>query len=157
MNDFDEICHKAMNMTVRLLARRNHTRYEIVQKLKVRGFDAEVRDAILSECERLNYLDDSATARFYLQELQRKGYGTHRIRLAMKKKGLSEELIGEMLFELNSEEDELENAHRVLQNKLRSFDKEKDARKRREKIYRFLYSRGFSKVVISEVMQSEKT
>jgi len=61
-------------------------------------------------------------------------------------------LTEDILRQFNSESDELENARRVLENKLKSFEREKDIRKRRGKIYRFLYSRGFSKAVISEIM-----
>jgi len=138
-----------MNVAVRLLSRRNHSRYEIEQKLKDRGFDADLTEKVISECQRLNYIDDKETARLYIQELKRKGYGTHRISISMKKKGLSGELTEEMLEQFNSESDELENARRVLENKLKSFEREKDIWKRKEKIYRFLYSRGFSKSVIS--------
>ena len=48
--------------------------------------------------------------------------------------------------------DEAENALRVFQKKLPAFEREKDLRKRKEKIYRFLYSRGFSQAVISEII-----
>ncbi len=152
MNDLNKIYQQAMNVAVRLLSRRNHTGYEIEHKLKDRGFEADLTEKVIAECERLNYINDKETARLYIQELKRKGYGTHRISISMKKKGLSEELTEDMLEQFNSESDELENARRVLENKLKSFEREKDIRKKKEKIYRFLYSRGFSKSVISEIM-----
>ncbi|QTA88139.1 regulatory protein RecX [Desulfonema magnum] len=151
-SEFKRTCNKAMNAAVRLLSRRNHTKYEIRQKLKQRGFVAEVITKVISECEQFNYINDEQTAQYYLRELQTKGYGLRRIRFSMKKKGLNEELISNILEDHHTDADELENARRSLEKKLRTLNREKDARKRKEKIYRFLYSKGFSASVISELI-----
>ena len=142
----------AMNAAVRLLSRRNHTTREIRQKLRQRGFDADTISRVLSECERLNYLNDEQTARFYIRELVAKGYGPRRIRMSLKKKGISDELADRLLPEQEAETDELENARQLLSKKQAKFDREKDLRKRKEKIYRFLSYRGFSASVISELI-----
>ncbi len=143
--------HKnAMNIVVRLLSRRNHTKHEIRQKLKQRGIAADVISYVISECERLSYVNDEQTGRFYIRELRSKGYGIRRIRMSMRQKGLENELVDKLLSEIHSETDEMESARRVMKKKRARFDREKDERKRREKIYRFLASRGFSSAVISQ-------
>ncbi len=154
-SEFRETCNKAMNVAVRLLSRRNHTKHEIRQKLRQRGFDAEAIAKVISECERFNYVNDEQTAQYYLRELQTKGYGRSRIRFSMKKKGLNEELISRLIRDHHTDAEEMENARRSLEKKLRTLNREKDAGKRKEKVYRFLYSRGFSASVISELIHGD--
>jgi len=153
-NEFKKNCNKAMDSAVRVLARRSHTKYEIRQKLRQRGFSTDVISKVLSECERLNYVNDEETARIYLRELRSKGYGPRRISVFFKKKGIGHELTDTLLHKDNAE-DELETAHKAFSKKLTTFDREKDMRKRREKIYRYLYYRGFSSSVISEVIRMD--
>jgi len=75
-----------MNTAIRLISRRNHTEQEIRQKLRQRGFEAEVIVRVISECQRFNYINDKETARKYLGELRSKGQGIRGIRFSMKKK-----------------------------------------------------------------------
>lgn len=150
-NDSQNSFRKAMDTAVRLLARRAHTKHEIRQKLKHRRFTADVIANVISECERLNYVNDEAAGRFYLRELRAKGYGRRRIRLSMKKKGLNSELTDTLLAEENI--DEMEIARKAVSKKMAAFNREKDMRKRKEKIFRFLYSRGFSSSVIWELIR----
>jgi regulatory protein len=144
---------KAMNTAVRLLARRDHTGFELQQKLRQRGYGCGVIDAVLTECERLDYINDERTARMYIGQLARRGFGFRRIRLELKKKGLSGDRFESILNESSSEIDEHEIARKILQKKMKSFEREEDSKKRRDKIYRFLYSKGFSDMVISDLMR----
>ncbi|MFC1828814.1 regulatory protein RecX [Thermodesulfobacteriota bacterium] len=149
----EETLRKAMHAAVHLLAFRSHTTYEIKQKLKKRGFSADVISRTISECRRLNYVNDMDYARYYFESLAAKGYGPHRIRSAMRQKGLSGEIIQQILIEQDTEVEELENCRRAFQKKITVFHRVKDLKKRREKIYRYLYARGFTGSVIQEVMR----
>ena len=143
----------AMNTAVRLLTRRDHTRFEIIQKLGQRGFDGGVIDRVLAECRRLDYIDDERTARVYIDQLARRGFGFRRIRFELRKKGLTGERFEIILNEHLAEIDEHEIARKVMLKKMKSFESVEDRQKRRDKMYRFLYSRGFDASVISEVMK----
>jgi regulatory protein len=144
---------KAMNTAVRVLARRDHTRLEIEQKLKQRGYDQEIIQAVVLECERLNYIDDERTAKVYIFQLARRGFGFRRIRQELLKKGLRGDRFEQIVQESRMEIDEREIASSVLQKKMKSFEREEDSKKRKDKIYRFLYSRGFSQSVITELIR----
>lgn len=146
----------ALDRAVRLLSRRNHTALEIEHKLIRRGFTRETAASVIQECERLRYIDDHETARSYFRELKRKGEGPVRIRARMKQKGLSGEWVESMLFQYTGDAEEIENARKALKKKKPRFDREPDPRKRKEKMYRFLYSRGFSGAVISAVIRERK-
>ncbi len=144
---------QAMNTAVRMLSRRDHSRFEVRQKLKQRGFSSEAIRAAVNECERLNYIDDQRTARVYIGQLVRRGFGFRRIAIELKKKGLQGRPIEAILEQQKVEIDEREIARRVLQKKIKSFAREADRKKRREKIYRFLDYRGFNRSTISALIK----
>jgi len=144
---------KAMNVAVRLLSRRDHSRLEIQQKLKQRSCSKELIDKVVSECERLNYINEERTARIYISQLARRGFGFRRIRLELKKKGLAGDGFEAIIKDSSSEIDEKEIAEKIIQKKMKHFKREGDHKKRRDKIYRFLYARGFRESVISEMLR----
>ena len=110
---------KAMNTAVRVLARRDHTRLEIEQKLRQRGYDLEVIRDVVVECERLNYIDDERTAKVYIFQLARRGFGFRRIRLELNRKGLKGDRFERIINASRLEFDEHEIANRVLQKKMK--------------------------------------
>ncbi len=144
---------QAMNTAVRMLSRRDHSRFEVRQKLKQRGFGSEAIRAAIADCERLNYIDDERTARVYIGQLVRRGFGFRRIAIELKKKGLQGKRIEDILEQQQVEIDEREIARRVLQKKIKSVEREADRKKRRDKLYRFLDYRGFSRSIISELLR----
>jgi SOS response regulatory protein OraA/RecX len=72
--------------------------------------------------------------------------------MALKKKRLTGAVVENLLLENYSEADERENAVKMLEKKRETVDPEADLKKRREKLYRFLYSRGFSKDLITNLI-----
>ena len=144
---------KVFNTALRLLTRRDHSRYELAQKLKMRDFEDNIIEKVLLECERLDYLNDERTAQLFIGQLLRKGYGAKRIQLELNRKGLTGKRIADIFLEKVTDVVERENAERVLIKNFKRYDRENDRQRRNDKIYRFLYSRGFSNQVISEVMK----
>jgi len=145
---------QAMNTAVRILTHRDHSRYELKQKLRKRGYGSSVIDTVIAECERLNYINDPRTAHLYILQLKRKCYGKRYIRMALKKKRLSSRAIENTLLQNYSEADESKNAGKLLEKKKERFAREPDPQKKSDKIYRFLYSRGFSKEIIIDLLRN---
>ena len=146
---------KVMDSAVRILANRDHSKYELKQKLQKRGFAIQSINSVLAECERFGYIDDKRTARIYILQLKRKCFGKRYIRNALKKKRLVGAAIEKILSQNYPGDDEYEHAGRLLEKKNRTFEREADLRKKSDKIYRFLYSRGFSPGVISDLIRNE--
>jgi regulatory protein len=144
----------ALNSALRILTRRDHSRYELVQKLKQRGFGREDIDAAISACERFDYINDIRTTQVYIRQLKRKGYGKKRIKLELNKKGLKGGRIQGILNDSVSVPDEREGAEKILRKHMQRFNREREESKRRDKIYRFLYARGFTHEVIVETIKS---
>ena len=72
------------------------------------------------------------------------------IRYKLKLKGLSEDDISSALSEVCTEDDELERALSAGRLKLKSLKTSEPLLKKREKLYRFLLSRGFSGASVKE-------
>jgi regulatory protein len=151
-NRTDESHRNALNTALRILTRRDHSARELTQKLQVRGYAGEVIDNIISECERLGYINDERTAQIVIRRLHRKGYGVKHIRFELNRKGLLGKHVEKMLAESISLSDERQAAEKIFLKHMGRFEREKDILKRKDKIYRFLYARGFSQTAISELV-----
>ena len=143
----------AINSALRILTPRDHSEYELVRKLKQRGFSREDIDGAIAYCKQFDYINDERTAQVYIRQLKRKGYGKKRIQLELNKKGLKGTRIQGILDECVSETDEREGAELILKKNIKRFQRERDELKRRDKIYRFLHARGFSQGVIAEILK----
>lgn len=151
LNDKTHDFKKAMDAAVRILVYRNHTKSELERKLSKKGFNDDIIRQVITDCENMNYLDDERITHDYFSELVRKGYGPRHMRMAMRRKGIDSDLIERVINEGFSEDDEFNNAFSVLKKK-KSFEREADIKKRKEKIFRFLYSRGYSKYIILKIL-----
>jgi regulatory protein len=148
----NEVSAKAMDKAMMLLGRRAHSTAELRTKLRQREFSWQVVNNTIAECERLKLLDDREFASLYASELRQRGYGPFRIRNGLMKKGISREIIDSLLDATETPGAELERAVASIKGKLRTFQREPDLRKRRDKAYRFLAGRGFSSSIISEAI-----
>ena len=127
---------------MRLLSRRALTERELRMKLGAAGYAyPEIRDAV-AECRRRGFVNDEQFAADYTEILASRGLGGRRIRLALGKRGIPLRLQEHPLEE--AAESEAQRAREALEYKLRLLSRETDPRKKREKAFRFLISRGFS-------------
>jgi regulatory protein len=143
---------RAWDKAVGLLTRRGHTARELESKLRTRGFDSQTVEAVVSECEKRNFIDDKETGRIYLKELVRKGYGPHRIRCTMQRKGLSETIIDELFQDIALEDMERELCLKALERKMRTTSLNADPLKQKAQLYRHLVSRGFTGSLVCELL-----
>ena len=98
---------RAFNKAGDLLARRDHSEKELLQKLRQKGYADGAEDA-LAKLKDYGYLDDARFASRYAAELQRvKHYGKKRIEQALFQKGVAPDVIRETLEEMTFDESEL--------------------------------------------------
>jgi len=134
----------ALKKAMDLLAARPLTEFELRKKLAAGGkfSDQEIGEA-LDVCRSRGYLNDALLASDAAQFLNAGGRGRGMIRKKLRARGLNEELLDEAMSALTPEA-EAEAARSAASVKLRLLTREKDAGKKREKLFRFLISRGFS-------------
>ena len=98
---------RAYNYAVSLLARRDHSEKELMNKLHQKGYDEGV-EAALEKLRRGGYVSDERFARLYTRELQTlKKYGKKRIEQELYRKGIDRDIIREVLDETDFDENEL--------------------------------------------------
>ncbi|MBQ4329496.1 MAG: regulatory protein RecX [Lentisphaeria bacterium] len=129
---------KAMNF----LAARSLSEKELLLKLRKAGYSDAECDSAIAECVKLHYLNDEQLTADCVDILHHRNLGARQIRQKLLRRGLDgEEISG--LLESKPEEEE-EAARRAMEGKLRLLSRENDPRKKREKLFRFMISRGFS-------------
>jgi regulatory protein len=132
--DFATIYNKSLD----LLSRREHSVFELIQKLKKRyGPNKLINDAII-RLQELNLLDDQRFAEAYIKVRARKGFGPRRIDAELQQRKVSETIINQ---ELSMIEDW--NALALAAFKKKFGNLQKDTKKIL-KAKSFLQNRGFS-------------
>jgi len=139
MEDNDQ----AMQRAVKFLAVRAHSAAELKEKLLRRDLPSAAVHFALAECKRLGYLDDRQFAKEYLEEMRGRGWGDRKCRMGLQKKGVDRAVIDEIFADGDDPEAALQRAAAVFERKWQTLQREPDPRKRQEKVFRFMVSRGF--------------
>ena len=86
----DDPEYQARSVALRLLARREHSRYELAIKLRQRKIPPDVFDPVLDEYEREGWLDDDRFAEIYSRQRIEAGYGPLRILAELQQRGVNQ-------------------------------------------------------------------
>lgn len=149
MFSLDEV----LNYCFRLLSAKPYTEFEIRRKIKKRfkNIAEENLDEVLEKLKELKYVNDKQFAKDYVYfRLQVSPRGKFLLKQELYKKGISEDLIQNALEQ--NEIDEIALAKQLYKHKNKAL-KPYEPQKRKEKMMRFLQSRGFGYAVIKEVLE----
>jgi len=78
---------------VRLLAAREHSRFELARKLAAKGHGKQAIEEVLDELRAQGYQSDQRFTEEYVRSRVGRGYGPIRIRQDLQQRGLDDELI----------------------------------------------------------------
>ncbi|MBT8378201.1 MAG: recombination regulator RecX [Ignavibacteria bacterium] len=137
----------------RLLGRRQHSVKELRDKLWNKDYDKKLIDDVILKLIDSNYLDDKEfTSVFAEEKLRTKKWSKRRLKSELIKKGISSNLISEVLSSKISNNENFENALAVGLKKYESLQKRySDIKEIRNKLTAFLISKGFDYDTIKEV------
>ena len=122
-----------------MLARREHSQFELREKLTELGGESSVIDSILNEFNTQNWQNDRRFTEVFIRYSARKGQGALNIRQELKQRGITDK---EMVEELLAEHDWFDLAQ---QTRSKKFGEELPTeRKEQARQLRFLQYRGFS-------------
>jgi regulatory protein len=150
--DEESLARQAMAAAVEMIARRDYTTQELVEKLRVRGFSAGICSKAVARCRQLGYLDDRRTAEGMAAALRRRGLGVHRIRGRLREKGIEADTIAALTDVDDDLQQAVAAARAVCERRRAHFERECDPLRRRAKIHRFLTARGFAADVIHRLL-----
>ncbi|HWR77042.1 MAG TPA: recombination regulator RecX [Thiobacillus sp.] len=127
---------------LRLLARREHSRAELVRKLERAGFVRDDIAPLLDAFEAQNWLSDRRFAESYVAD-HRARAGSVKLAYDLRQRGVSDSIIESVLGD--NRDSELQRAREVWQKKFGAAPT--DAAEKAKQM-RFLQSRGFTPEVI---------
>ncbi len=133
---------------IQLLARREHSRFELQQKLQQRDYPIELIQQQLTQLVEQGLLSDERFVEHYIRARSNKGYGPIRIAAELQQRGITRELIEHFIEPI--EDQWLPLAEKVRQKR---FGKNVPTDfPEQAKQMRFLQYRGFTNTQISKVI-----
>lgn len=141
---------KAKDKALKFLSYRQRSQKEIEDKLKKEGFNDEIIEKTVDFLKSYNLIDDIAFAKnFMMDKSNINKYGPERIRYELYMRGISKDIIDEVLEGYG---DEYSIALDLAKKKIKSY-KGNDRNAIYRKLGCFLQSRGFSYECISRILR----
>ena len=99
-----------------LLARRNHTRFELRRKLLTRG-TSQAAEEVLDRLEEQGLINDQACALQRAMDRRQRGlWGDRRITQDLKRLGIDARMIPDVLEQVNNEKEEADSLREAVQS-----------------------------------------
>ena len=141
----------AYNKALGLLARREHSRRELRQKLDRSGYAGEEAGDALERLGEQNYQDDDRFAEMLIRSRSAQGYGPMRLRAELKSHGLPDERIRHWLNAADI--DWADSAASQLRRRYGSVGTAEPAERARRA--QFLLRRGFPAATVRDVTHAD--
>lgn len=142
--------NKAINYTLKLLSYRWRTEKEIKDKMNTQGYDEDIIYNTLSYLNEQNLINDERFAKTFAEEkIRLKKWGSYRIKHELYNKGISQEIIDNIIEEYCN--DEFERALELGKKKINSY-KNDDKSAIYRKLGGYLQRRGYSYDCVSRVL-----
>lgn len=123
-----------------LLARREHSQFELHRKLKVKGYAENLINDILHDLIKENLQSDQRFAENYIAMRTRRGFGPFRIAAELRERGINDEIIDQF----TKKNDEYWNTEAMRVREKKFGIKIPISIKERIKQAKFLQYRGFN-------------
>lgn len=154
---YEENLINCKETALKIIERSYKTKKEMIKRLLEKGYALEEVNETLKFLEEYNFINDESYTKAFIND-RKKTQGKQKIKYALKNKGVSDEIIKEELSKLDMEK-EKENANILALKKYNILIKrESDKYKLKEKIIRFLISRGYNyevaKDAVNEILKS---
>jgi regulatory protein len=136
----------AIGRALNLLGYRARSEAELRERLRRYGYVEETIEGVVLRLEELGYVDDAEFAREKAHEKARR-YGPRRVSVELKKSGVGEDLVREVVDEEFAGRSEVEEARAAAARRYNGRGSDAEARR----VYGFLVRRGYSAEVCSQV------
>jgi regulatory protein len=141
-----------------LLARRDHSRGELLKKLALRGYGEKVLEDVLERLTAQGLINDAKFAAGWVQSALRSGRGFGAKLLAdLQQKGVSRETAREAVAAAAAENPAELVLAAIVQRRFAVFNNEAATQKERRRVYAYLQRRGFSLSSIISYFRNQDT
>lgn len=147
---------KAKETAFRFLSYRPRSIEEVRRKLKEKGFSPLTIKRTLTRVKELGYLNDLEYAYiFACSSIENKQWGIVRIYNSLVNKGISQEIINQIITKIKEDYDITQVARQALETKFSHFSSHQHADEEiRNKAINYLRRKGFSWDTISSVIKA---
>ncbi len=148
---------RAKLRSMNLLQSRDYTRKQLEDKLRQGEYPPECIDEAVAYVESYGYIDDHRYAKNYI-EYHMADRSRNRIETDLIKKGISKEIVRksfEDLEEMGVEQDEMRLVTELLKKK--KYDANTATKQEQQKLYGFLYRKGFQPDIICRALSLDIT
>jgi regulatory protein len=136
----------AMARALNLLGYRARSESELRERLRRYGYAEETIEVVVQRLRELGYLDDTEFARLKAHQHARR-YGPRRVSVELRKSGVDEDLVQEVVQEEFAGRSEAEEARAAAARRYNGRGSDAEARR----VYGFLVRRGYSAEVCAQV------
>jgi regulatory protein len=151
---FDE-ANKVMTYALFLVSKRSYSSKVLQEKLIQKGYDIKYIVKVINRLKELNYINDENFSKSYATYLSQKGNGEFFIKAKLRKQGIKEELIINVLKNVKIEFPPYEQIVKILKVKFKDLDMRN--RSLVKNAVTFLLRRGFSLQEIAKTFREYKS
>ena len=143
---------KCKTTALRIVEKSYKSEKELVDKLILKGYDNESINKTMDVLKEYNFINDENYVKMYVKD-KLKQVGKKKIKYDLAKKGISDKIIDEEIYNIDSEY-EKNTAYNLAIKKYNTIAKREAERfKLSQKLYRFLLSKGYSYDIVSSVVK----
>jgi regulatory protein len=148
---------KVYPYVLRLLTGRDYSVARIRQKLAARDVAEQDIEASILRLQREGWLDDRRYAeRFAVSALSSGHYYGIRLRLEMRRRGFTPEVVNETLAPLLAESDEISEVRLAVERRYPGFSYSEASDRDKRRVVDFLQRRGFGFSAIMRALRAEE-
>lgn len=145
-SEFGKLYQRALEWVLMRPHSKKEVRDYLYKKIYDKKLDKSFIELVISRLEARGYVDDYRFAEWYVENrFLNKGISRRRLEMELMKKGISSDIISEVLG--GSERNEKEEILKVIAKKRAKYDTD-------EKLMQYLLRQGFSYALVREVVES---
>ncbi len=153
-----KVRQQARAVALRFMSQTARSCRQVITRLENEGFPAEIVESVISEFQSNGAINDNELARrWVVDRAARKQYGTRRLLRELRAHGVSREVAGDALTQLNPETEVQHAQTAVLRRWSEQSLRELSPSERQRELNRcaaFLMRRGYSHEVIRQVLNA---
>jgi len=152
IRDYDEFNY-GKNVAYKFLSYKPRSIKEVKNKLTYKKISKASVEKIIEHLKKYDFVNDEVYAKMYLNEkIAKKGMGKSMIQFKMIDKGIDKDMISKVIDENYPEDKQIESGRKLLEKYLKKKSKIEDKLELKKKCYQYLFSRGYSYPVISQIL-----
>lgn len=152
IRDYDEFNY-GKGIAYKFLSYKPRSIKEVKNKLTYKKISKSSVEKIIDHLKKYDFVNDEVYAKMYLNEkISKKGMGKSMVQFKMIDKGIDKEMISKVIEENYPEEKQIESGKKLLEKYLKKKSKIEDKLELKKKCYQYLFSRGYSYPVISQIL-----